>query len=211
MESEIDHKRLISNLSAKERRDLCAQSDKAGLVHLGMHLGLIACLGAAIALGLPGWQVLLLPQGVLLVFLFTALHETTHQTAFATDRFNIWTARLCAFVVFLGPDHFRYFHMAHHRFTHDPENDPELASPKPQTLRGYLIYLTGVPEWIWRIKTLVRNAAGRNRDVFVPKRGQKRVRTEARVALGLYALLFTGFSSTLLWVWLVPMLLGGPF
>lgn len=211
MKEEIDHKALISSLSAETRRDLCAQADVPGILHLGFHLGAILCIGIAIATGLPGWQLLLVPQGVLLVFLFTTLHETTHRTAFATDWMNVWTARLCAFLVLLGPDHFRYFHMAHHRFTHDPENDPELAAPKPRTVRDYLIYMTGVPEWIWRVKTLVRNAAGLNRDVFVPPRGQSRVRTEAQVALGIYALLLVSLGDVLVWVWLIPMLLGAPF
>ena len=206
-----DHKALIASLPAETRRALCAQSDVHGLLRIGVQCALIGGLGVYIQAGLVLWQVALLPQGLLLVFLFTALHETIHGTAFRTRWLNVWAARLCGFAVFLTPQHFRYFHFAHHRFTHDPARDPELASPKPRTWGDYLIYMTGLPEWIWRAKQLVRTAFLQNADPFVPMRGKARIRTESQIFLALYVGVFLLFGQVLLWVWIIPMLLAGPF
>ena len=207
----FDHKALIASLAPGTRRALCAQSDAPGLIRLGSQLGLILCLGGYIAAGLPFWQILLLPQGLLVVFLFTALHETIHGTAFRTHRLNSVAAWICGFAVFLSPLHFRYFHFAHHRFTHDPARDPELISPKPQTVREYAIYMTGLPEWWWRAKQLVLTAILPNTDAFVPERGKARIRRETHIMLVFYTLAFALFGQTLLWTWILPLLLGGPF
>ena len=211
MTEPMDHRALIASLPASTRRDLCAQSDWPGAIRLGVHAGLVIGLGTAIGLGVPYWPALLLPQGILLVFLFTTLHEATHRTVFTRIAANTWVAGACAFVVILGPNHFRYFHLAHHRFTHDPERDPELAGAKPQGMRAYCVYLTGLADWAWRVKTLITNALDRNADAFVPPRGRARVRNEARVFLVGYAVLLGLAGETLLWVWLIPLLIGGPF
>ena len=46
-------------------------------------------------------------------------------------------AALCGFSVLIAPNWFRYFHFAHHRFTHEPGKDPELEAGKA----GYLLRL----------------------------------------------------------------------
>lgn len=211
MKEHLDHRHFIASLPADTRRALCTQSDGPAALRLGLQLALIAGLGWAILAGVPGWPLLLVPQGILLVFLFTALHEAVHRTPFRTGWANDAMAWLTAFVVLLGPNHFRYFHMAHHRFTHDPERDPELEGGKPDTLRAYAIYLTGIPEWIWRVRTLVRNAFREITDSYVPDRGHAKCRREARIFLAGYVVLALVFGEALFWVWLLPMLLGGPF
>ncbi len=211
MSGSLDHRSLINSMTPELRKDLCQQSDKHGLLRAALHLGLIGLMGWYIAVGGPLWQVLLVPQGVLIVFLFTALHETIHLTAFRTDALNRAMSMLCGFLVFLAPTHFRYFHLAHHRFTQDPDHDPELARAKPGTMGAYLWYLSGLSDWRWRSATFLRNALTENRDPYVPRRARGRVRWEARAFLAAYAAVFGLFGATLLWVWLVPMLLGGPF
>ncbi|TGS93002.1 fatty acid desaturase, partial [Mesorhizobium sp. M8A.F.Ca.ET.213.01.1.1] len=99
-------------------------------------------LGGLIAARVPLWPLLMLPQGILIVFLFTLLHETVHRTAFETQWLNDAVARLCSLAIALPADWFRYFHFAHHRFTQDPDNDPELAFPKPETLRQYIVHVS---------------------------------------------------------------------
>jgi fatty acid desaturase len=211
----LDHRALLASLTPDERRALCTQTDGPAALRLGLHLGAVAGMGAWIGLGWPLWWAVLLPQGVALVFLFTALHETIHRTAFRTPWANERAADVLGFLVLLGPRHFRYFHLAHHRFTHDPQNDPELAGPKPGALGEYLVYLSGVPDWRWRIATLVADAARPNRDPFVPARGRAAVRREARAMLvgyaGLAAASGLAGSAVLAWVWLVPLVLGAPF
>lgn len=212
---QIDHKTLVAGLTRDERRSLLAQTDRDGLVRFALHFGGVIALAALITFGAPFQALLMLMQGILICFLFTLLHETVHRTPFKTDALNIWVGRLCGFLTFLGPEWFRYFHFAHHRYTHDPDKDPELQSPKPETFWAYVRYLSGLPDWRDRMKTLLRNATHPNQDSYVPERGKHKVMREARVQLALYALLALLsliFQSTLLiQIWLLPILLGGPF
>lgn len=214
-ETEFDHKDLIASLSAEEREIVLRKSDRAGLMRLAGHLGAIAFLTVLILLRVPYYPVVMLLQGILIVFLFTTLHETIHRTAFRSPRLNDLVATACGFLVFLPPDWFRYFHFAHHRHTHDPDLDPELATPKPDNLGRYLLAMTGIPEWISRIRIVIHNAVVENSDTFVPPKGRNKVRTEARLFCAAYVgvaavCLWTGWSEIFM-IWLVPIVLGGPF
>lgn len=213
--TEVDHKSLIRSLTAEQRAALLERSDLAGLRHLAMHLGAIGVTTALIVMDTVVWPLALLGQGILIVFLFTTLHETVHRTPFRSEWLNVWVGRLCGFMVFVAPEWFRHFHFAHHRFTNEPGRDPELASPRPATVWQYLKYLSGLPETVDRMRALVRNAFRTNRDDYVPDRARKTVKREARIQLGLYALLAVGSvtagSTILLELWVVPYLIGAPF
>jgi fatty acid desaturase len=213
--SEIDHRTIIASLSAEDRRDLTSRMDKPGIVRLAVHGGLVVVLGALIAARISFWPALILPQGILIVFLFTLLHETIHETAFRTRWLNRTVAAVTGFLILLPPAWFRYFHFAHHRHTHDPDNDPELMAPKPQTIGQYLRYLSGGPYWTGMARVVVVNAAGRNRDGFVPEKGRDKVVSEARLFLIAYAVMLAASlavqSALLLWVWIIPALGGQPF
>ena len=50
-----------------------------------------------------------------------------HNTAFATKWLNKSLAHCVGFIVFRGANWYWYFHWNHHRFTNDPERDPELS------------------------------------------------------------------------------------
>jgi fatty acid desaturase len=211
----MDHRTIIASLTPELRDRLTEKSDRAGLLHLAAHWGLIVALGALIVARVPFWWALMLPQGILVVFLFTLLHEAVHQTPFRTAWINEMVARVCGFILCLPSDWFRYFHFAHHRYTQDPENDPELASPKPETMWQYIKHVSGVPIWWSAISGLVINALDRNRAAYIPPKGFAKVRTEARVMILLYAVLL-GLSlyfqtAALVWVWLLPALIGEPF
>lgn len=211
----IDHRDVIASLTNEERGRLTGKSNGPGLLQFSCHLGAIVVLGALIAARVPYWPVLMLPQGILIVFLFTLLHETVHRTAFETQWLNDAVARFCSLAIALPADWFRYFHFAHHRYTQDPENDPELAFPKPETMRQYIVHVSGLPVWLGHFKTLWTNATGRCRDSYVPPKGLPKVRTEARAMIAFYAVVFLVclyFRSTLLlYVWIVPAVLGQPF
>ncbi|MER9969657.1 fatty acid desaturase family protein [Mesorhizobium sp. M0060] len=213
--SDIDHRTIIAGLSVEERRDLTARLDGPGIVRLAVYGGLVIVLGALIAARIPFWPLLVLPQGILIVFFFTLLHETIHETAFRTASLNRAIATVTGFLILLPPAWFRYFHFAHHRHTHDPDNDPELMAPKPETIGQYLRYLSGGPYWIGMARVVATNAAGRNRDGFVPEKGRSKVVAEARLFLIGYAVLLTASlavqSALLLWIWIVPVLVGQPF
>lgn len=209
------HDAFVAGLPRADRAALTARADGPGLRRLAAHAGPILVLGALIGARVPGWWALMLPQGVLIVFLFTALHEASHRTAFATAWLNDRVAQAAGFVLLLlPPEWFRLYHFAHHRHTQDPALDPELAAPKPETWSAYVAHVSGLPLWWGAVRVLVRNAAGRNADAFVPGAARARVAREARAMLAGYAVLAAGSvaagSALLLWVWLLPMVLGQP-
>lgn len=208
--SDIDHRAIIASLSPADRAELTRRSDTPGLVRFTVHFGAILLLGAFILRGIPFWPALLVPQGILIIFLFTALHEAIHETAFRSGRLNQVVARLSGLLVFIPPTWFRYFHFAHHRHTHDPDNDPELMSPKPETVAQYVLYLSGFPLWASMTRTIVANAVRETREPFVPAKGRLKVTREARLFLAGLGSIAVG-SAALVWVWAIPALLGQPF
>ncbi len=210
-----DHRDFLAALPREQKQELTRKSNPKGLAAFGVHFGAILILGTLISLKVSYWPLLLLPQGILIVFLFTTLHEAIHRTAFATPWINDAVARLCSFLILLPADWFRYFHFAHHRHTQDPERDPELAKPKPETWSQYLVHVSGVPVWISHFRTLVANTLGRCEDQFAPPSARNNIAKEARAVLAVYVLflvvsLATG-SMVLLFAWVLPVILGQPF
>jgi len=208
----MDHRAWLATLSADRKADLTQRSDSAGLRHLAGHLGLILTLGGLIAAGVPGWWVLLAVQGVLLVFLFTLEHEATHQTPFASTRLNEAVGHLCGLVLVLPFVWFRYFHLSHHRWTNIPGRDPELAAPKPATLRQWLWHVSGLPYWIAALRLMGRLVQGRVDEDYLPAAARGRIVLQARLMALVYAalLLTLLWSPLVLWLWVVPVLLGQP-
>lgn len=211
----MDHKALIARLTREQRSRLLQQADGPGLWRLASQWFAIAGLAIWIASGAAGWPVALLPLGLFLVFQFTLLHEVSHLTAFKTRWVNEVLALACGLLLVLPPQWFRYFHFAHHRYTQDPERDPELASPKPDTLSAYAWHVTGVPVWRSHLVTLLHNAAGQGRETFVPTSKRGLIQREAVAMLLVYAALLgasvAAHSALLLWIWLLPLVLGQPF
>ena len=211
----IDHQRVVSDLEPDLREVLLTRRNGPGLLRFAFHGGAILALGTLIALRVPFWFVLLPIQGILIAFLFTAMHECIHDTAFKSPFLNTAVSLLCGFVIIIPPAWFRYFHFAHHRHTHEPGLDPELQSPKPQNILAYVKHVSGFPVWASNIRALVTNALGRNADAFVPPKGKARVTFEARVMLALYFLIAIASviwnSWLMIWTWIVPALLGQPF
>lgn len=144
--SQFSHKALIASLSADQCARILQKSDRAGLVHLAWLVSAILFFSIILLLQPQFYQLAMVPQGILLVFLFTTLHETIHQTAFKSERLNTLVATFCGVIIFLPPTYFRHFHFAHHRHTHDPEKDPELATPKPYSFATYLWAMTRMPK-----------------------------------------------------------------
>ncbi len=210
----MDHKFFISQLPRETLAALNRAEDGPGLRHLAGHFGLIGFFGIWIAFGWPLWQLVLIAQGIAICFLFTLEHEATHKTPFATLWINEWVGRFCGLLIVQPFEWFRYFHLAHHRYTNMPEKDPELiAGQKPETWGAYLRHVSGLPFWAAMIAVTLRNALGRDPGDFVPRRALPRIRFEARVMLAVYAVALASLtvSPLLFWVWILPCLLGQPF
>ena len=185
-------------------------------MHLALHALAIATTGALYAVAFDtGWM---LPAawlyGTTLIFLFAPLHETVHYTAFRSRWLNRAVSAACGWVLLLPSRYFRAFHLEHHRHTQDPERDPELAVPPPATWRGYVWRVSGFQYWSSRVRTMLTHAAGSVTEPYIPRSERGAVVREARFHLASYVVLaavcaVTG-TAALLWLWVVPALLGQP-
>ena len=198
-------------------RTLAARSDRKGLMRLTGHLALLAATGALVIWSRGGWAVApaLLAHGIVLVFLFAPLHETIHRTAFRRRALNDAVARAAGFLLVLPADYFRAFHLQHHRFTQDRRRDPELAAPPLAGRGAYLWHVSGLPYWRERFATTARHARGRVTEDFIAPALRPAIVREARLHLASYALIalasLAAGSTLLLWLWVVPALVGQPF
>ena len=211
----IDHKIFMARIPPKTRQLLLGRSDRAGLVHLGLHWGATALVSVPIYTQVPFWWALLPVQGILIIFNFTLLHECTHQSPFRSLWLNEAVGWITGAAVGLPFIWFRYFHLAHHRFTNDPARDPELAGgPRPQNLGSYTLHITGLPVWKSQVLTLFSNAVGGGSGDFLPKSVGGKIQIESILLLLFYivtAVYSFTVSGVLLWLWFVPILLGQPF
>ena len=193
---------------------LTRRSNAPALTHLTLHWSLIILSGLYIGYQLPFWGIFILPQGILLSFTFNILHETIHETPFKSIWLNTCVGRVCSIAIFLPMAWFRYFHLAHHRYTNDPVNDPELNTPKPETMLQYIWYTSAIPLWRGNIGKIIKNANRPNNDPYVPQKAKAKLRFESRMMLAIYAcallLLILG-QVWLFWCWLLPLILGQPF
>ncbi len=208
----------VRSLDRETVRQLSQRSDARGLLQLAVHLGLLCATGALVFLsrGHPWLAPALVLHGIVLSFLFCALHESIHRTAFASRRLNDLVAWACGAVLMLPPEYFRCFHYTHHRFTQDPARDPELAQPGPSTLSSYLWRVSGLPYWHDRLTVTLRHAlSGRVTEDFIPADKSALIVREARILWGVYlsilALSLYLRRADALIYWVIPALLGQPF
>lgn len=199
-------------------RSLSQRSNARGLVQIASHLCLLGATGGLVwATRGDLWRLpALLLYGIVLDFMFCALHETVHRTAFASRRINDAVAWAAGALLVLPPEYFRAFHFAHHRFTQDPARDPELALPAPTTLSAYLWRASGIPNWTKRVSVTLRHAlTGRVSEPFVAEGKRAPIVREARtlwLCYGVILALSLYYRSTAALVyWIVPVMLGQPF
>lgn len=210
----MDHIKFANGLEAREKVALNARNRFAGLLHLAGHIGVIILLATVVIRGGVLGCLAMLPLGIALVFLFTLEHEATHKTPFENAWVNEVAGFVCGVILLLPFQWFRYFHLAHHRHTNDPEKDPELlAGGAPETRVDLAWHVTGIPYWRGMTRKIWRNAFGENRDDYVPPAAKARVKREARVMFGIYLAIgiFSLFNPVLIWVWLIPIIIGQPF
>jgi fatty acid desaturase len=209
----------MSGVAGGERRALRAlarRSDRRGFYQLAGHLGALVLTGTMVLHATGAWLLpAMLVHGIVLVFLFAALHETVHRTAFRSHRINDGVALALGLSLVLPPTWFRSFHFAHHRYTQDPERDPELGVAKPASPVAWAWHVSGLPFWRDRLLGIVRQALGVVREPYVPANLRPEVVREARLYLSAYALV--GLLATATWsplpllLWIGPALLGQPF
>ena len=209
--TQLDHTAFLAALPPERRTALTEIRDGPALLHLAGHAGLIGALGVWVALGWPFWGLALLPLGIATVFLFTLQHECTHRTPFRTRWLNEAVGTLIGLILVQPFAWFRAFHMAHHKFTNDPERDPELATPKPETRLDFAKHLIGLDYWPAKLRVLFGNAISRLDAPYINARQRPRLVWEGRAMLAIYTLALWLAGPLLFWIWLLPLALGFPF
>jgi len=179
------------------------------------HFGAIALTSVLLwSLRHTGWAVALIAvQGYLLAFLFTAEHETAHQTAFRTRWLNYLVGHVSGLMILLPYEYYRAFHWDHHRYTQDPARDPELQLTVPRGRWGVLLFWSGLPIWWGRLTLLVRHGLlGRVNVPWVPETKKPLIVREARGYLLAYATIASASvatgSTAALWLWITPVIVG---
>lgn len=215
-DSVLNAQRLLSPDTLKV---LNQRSQRAGLLHLAGHLGVMGIsgtlwltqMGNHWAIALPA----LLVYGTTLATMFAPLHECVHRTAFASDRLNAAVAWFAGLLSFYNSTFYRRYHKWHHRYTQLPGKDPELEDPKPQTWGTYLRELSGLPWWMGKLRGHFRAATGQLEDCpFLSDAARAEVVRSTRWQLAIYGgaialSLLAGFPW-FLWGWVVPLAVGQP-
>ncbi len=204
-----------SKVRAADLKALAVRSDARAMPWLLGHAATLVCTGTAIwMLRGSAWVVpALVAHGYVLSFLFCPFHEAAHMTAFRSRWINRAIGHFAGFTLLLPFNYYRQFHWDHHRFTQDPERDPELAAPKPRTAAEYVWHVCGMQNWKRRLSNSLEHALfGRAPQAWIAQENRRGIVLEARIYLFAYALAFAGSVAlqtwALAWLWIAPGLIG---
>jgi fatty acid desaturase len=206
-------------LSPAMLRELSVRSNLQGAVRAAGHYGAVAILGAVIWLvsstyGIAWALPIMAVQGYFVAFLFMAVHETAHKTAFRNRALNLAVGHLSAFAIALPYEYYCLFHWDHHRYTQDPDKDPELVvGLTPSSDTQLAIAYTGLLQVAGRVRLMLRHAfTGQVSVPWIPGHKRDIVVREARLYVATYSLLLVislaVSTAILLWVWVIPLLVG---
>jgi fatty acid desaturase len=216
--SHLQHRGCMTELKQLAQR----RSDVEGLSQWAGHLAVIAASALAYEraragaltwwIGAPAFVLL----GFALVAMFAAMHETVHRTAFRSRVLNDAVAWIAGLLSFYPAEFYRYYHGWHHRFTQQPDKDPELEDGRPSGLGGYFWELSGIPWWLGKIKTFALLVLGRTEGFpYVLPGVRDRVVRAARWQVAVYAAalvssLVPGGGLWFLRFWVAPVAVAQP-
>jgi fatty acid desaturase len=203
---------------AASLRPLMRRRDLPGAAMTAVTFGTLLATGTGVVLAIDTpWLLLALPLHALaMVPLFAALHECAHRTAFADRDAADVVAWIAALPILWNAGHYRRFHRDHHRFTHDPERDPELARGDPRDLGDYLFRLSGLAHWRQRMSEMALIVWGRWRTMpWVATGDRPALRRSVAGQLAVYLLVVataaaTGTLIELALIWPLPLALALP-
>jgi fatty acid desaturase len=200
-------------------RELSERSDLRGAVRTISHYGAIVVVGILIwrvssSYGLLWAAPLMLLQAYFMAFLFMPMHETAHKTAFRSRALNLVVGHLSAFMIAHRYEYYCLFHWDHHRYTQDPDKDPELVvGLKPSSDTQLAIAYSGLLPVAGREWLMLRHAfTGKVALPWIPENKRHIVVREARLYVAGYVVLLLAslalHTAILFWVWIVPLLAG---
>jgi len=123
-------------------------------IRLTLHLGAILVTSSLIILWSQSVLVsiaLTIALSWMLCGIFAPFHECVHKTAFANRRLNTLGAWITGILFGMAPATYHAFHFEHHRFTQDPDRDPEIMTYPdaltvwPPTKKVWLKLASGMP------------------------------------------------------------------
>ncbi|MGC1308745.1 MAG: fatty acid desaturase family protein [Phormidesmis sp.] len=205
-------------LTAQALAPLNQRSDTLGAIRLTLHLAILGVSGY-LWMQLSGWMAVLalVVYGASLAFMFCAVHECVHRTAFADKRMNDAIAWLAGLLSFYNSTFYRRYHKWHHRYTRVAGKDPEMDDPEPKTSAQYLWHLSGIPWWVGKFKGHFKVATGQLDDCyFLPESAHAEVIRSTRLQLATYAAIIllsiaVGHPLFLFTAWMLPLAIGQPF
>ncbi len=209
-------------LTPAKLRELSVRSDLQGMVRTASHYGTIVVVGFLIWLvssiyGMVWALPLIVAQSYFVAFLFMIVHETAHKTAFRSRALNLAVGHLSSFAIGLPYEYYCLFHWDHHRYTQDPNRDPELLVGQiPASDTQLAIAYSGLRQVAFRVRLMLRHALTGNATApWIPEAKRHIVVNEARLYLAGYIVLLLASialqTTLLLWVWVVPVIVGQLF
>lgn len=209
-------------LTPAKLRELSVRSDLQGMVRTASHYGTIVVVGFLIWLvssiyGMVWALPLIVAQSYFVAFLFMIVHETAHKTAFRSRALNLTVGHLSSFAIGLPYEYYCLFHWDHHRYTQDPNRDPELLVGQiPASDTQLAIAYSGLRQVAFRVRLMLRHALTGNATApWIPEAKRHIVVNEARLYLAGYIVLLLASialqTTLLLWVWVVPVIVGQLF
>ncbi|MET0879548.1 MAG: fatty acid desaturase [Tardiphaga sp.] len=206
-------------LTPAQLKELSVKSNFPGAVRSLSHFGAIALTGTLLWMVMSSYGVLfaiplILIQGYLVAFLFMPVHEAAHKTVFKTKSLNSVLGHAASLTIMYPLEYYTLFHWDHHRYTQDPDRDPELMfATVPTSDTQLAIAYSGIVYLFKRVRLMFRHAiTGKVVVPWIPENKRAMVVIEARLYALVYLLLLVGsiaLSSTLLlWVWLIPLVVG---
>ena len=209
------HSRQI--LKSPELKVLNARSDRKGLIQLAGHFGAIGASGYLWATA-DSWLIklpALIVYGFSFAVMFAPLHESSHRTAFASNRLNDTVAWIAGLLSFYNSDFYRRYHKWHHRYAQIDGKDPELDDPKPSNLREYLVELSGWNWWVGKFTSHYKVATGNLEDYFyIAEDARDEVIKSTRLQLTIYgiaiAISIVFHQPWFFTMWLFPLAVGQP-
>jgi fatty acid desaturase len=204
-----------NNDSVRARID--QRSDVRGLAHLIGHLVTLCLTGVFVVRSWGTWFTgpAVVMHAYVLIFLFSAAHESVHRTAFRTRRLNDFVSWAAGVLLLLPSRWFRLFHAAHHRYTQQVGLDPELDGWKPPTRVGIVLHQSGLLYWKALAIVVANLVRGRADATWLPKGHRIGVIREARFNAVLYVGAIAVSVATRSWLlvqlWVIPALVGQPF
>ena len=192
--------------------------DGPGLVYITGHLLLIAVAAFAVQLAIGThwlWPAMFMLGGVS-VFLFAAVHECWHWTAFRTRWLNDAVGLLSGLLIARPFLWARHLHTAHHTHTQREGHDTDVVKA-PQSFLAYLFYLSAILFWWRSIGWYWRGLTGRWNDFdrgFLPEMEMSKASLEIRFHVLVWVALSVAsvYASSLafLYFYVIPRLIGEP-